>query len=325
MQSAGEFLYLTRAQVEAAMPPPREFEAAIESAFAGLASGAASCPNHSRIDTQPGTFFQAMPARVDAARTVGMKWVCVATNSDNARPEPNINGIIVVNDLETAVIKAVMDGDLITALRPAMVSLVGARRLARADSSRIGFIACGVQARAHFDALVTEFPLTHATCYSRTPATAQAFANELRERGIDARAVTEPREAIEGHDFVVTSIPGSKGLQPYLDPAWIDPGTCVLAADLARCWFPEPLDSIDVMVADSREACRDAAAHGRIRWKGEFHAELSQLVTGAHPGRTSASQRTLILHPGLGLGDVAIAALVVARARAMGLGTLLAR
>ena len=320
---AGDFLYLSRADIVSLGLTPREVETAVEAAFRGLADGSAESVPKLGIDPAPGTFFHAMPARVDAARTVGMKWVGVANNA--GRGLPHINAILVLNDLETAVIKVVMEADTITGMRPAAVSLIAARRLARADSRRMGFIACGLQARTHFEAFSVAFPITQATCYSRRPETAEKFAAELRAKGIDAKAVTDPRTAVENQDIVVTSIPRSPGLVKYLDPAWVSPGTYIAAPDLARCWHGEALRGIDLLATDDRKQSRDAAASGYLPWSGDWDADLCELITGKHAGRTTAAQRTCFIHPGLGLGDIAVAAMVLERALARGIGTRLPR
>ena len=318
-----DFLYLSRADIVSLALTPSDVETAVEAAFRGLADGSAQCVPKLGIDPAPGTFFHAMPARVDAARTVGMKWVGVANNA--GRGLPHINAILVLNDLETAVIKAVMEADTITGMRPAAVSLIAARRLARADSRRIGFIACGLQARTHMEAFAAAFPLKHATCYSRNAATAETFATELRAKGFDARATTDPRAAIEGQDIVVTSIPRSPGLKPYLNPAWISPGAYVAAPDLARCWHGKDLRKLDVLATDDRKQSHAAAASGHLPWSGDFDADLCELLTGRHVGRKTPSERTFFVHPGLGLGDIAVAAMALERALKQGIGTQLPR
>lgn len=320
---ANDFLYLSRADIAKLALTPRDVETAVEAAFRGLADGSAESVPKLGIDPAPGTFFHAMPARVDAARTVGMKWVGVANNA--ARGLPHINAILVLNDLETAVIKAVMEANTITGLRPAAVSLIAARRLARKDASRIGFIACGLQARTHMEAFAAAFPLQEATCYSRNPATAETFAAELREKGFNARAVTDPRAAVENQDIVVTSIPRSPGLKPYLDPAWIAPGAYVAAPDLARCWHGKELRKLDVLATDDRKQTAEAAASGHVPWSGDYDADLCELITGRHPGRETAEERTFFVHPGLGLGDIAVAAMALERAVERGVGTRLGR
>ncbi len=319
------FLYLARADVQSLMPEPRELEAVVEAAFRGLADGSAQVVPKNGMDPAPGTFFHAMPAR-PGSDIAGMKWVGVANNAARGHPElPHINALIILNDLASAGIRAVMDGDAITALRPAAVSMVAARRLARAGSRRMGFVACGMQARAHFDAFSAAFPIQEVRCYSRRVETAQAFAQELGERGVQVQAVADPRAAVEGMDIVVTSMPRSPGLKPYLDPAWLSPGSFVSAPDLARGWACTELRGLDVLATDDFAQSAEAMASGHIPWNGRFDCDLPGLVTGKHPGRTAPGQRTFFIHPGLGLGDIAIASLILERARASGAGTLLPR
>src|SRR5689334_17212091 len=149
MNSPGTFLYLSGADVSALALTPKDAADAVEEAYRALATrGAASVPK-SGFDVTASTFFHAMPARYDKKGFVGIKWIGTALNS--AHGLPHINAMIVLNDIETAVVRAVMDGTVITALRPAAVSLVAARRLARKDSRRISFYPCGVQALAHLD------------------------------------------------------------------------------------------------------------------------------------------------------------------------------
>jgi alanine dehydrogenase len=319
------FLYLAGADVRALMPAPREIEGVVEAAFRGLADGSAQVVPKNGMDPAPGTFFHAMPARPGGA-VAGMKWVGVANNAARGQPQlPHINALIVLNDLASAGIQAVMDGNAITALRPAAVSMVAARRLARADSRRMGFVACGTQARAHFDAFAGAFPIEEVRCYSRRLETAQAFAKELQDRGVAAQAVAEPRAAVEGMDIVVTSMPRSPGLKPYLDPAWLSPGSFVSAPDLARGWVCAELRRLDLLATDDFAQSAEAMASGHVPWNGSFDCELAALVTGKHPGRQRPEQKTFFIHPGLGLGDIAIASLILERARAQGAGTLLPR
>lgn len=319
------FLYLARTDVLALMPAPRELESVVEAAFRGLADGSAEVIPKNGMDPAPGTFFHAMPARPGPA-IAGMKWVGVANNAARGQPHlPHINALIVLNDLASAGIQAVMDGDAITALRPAAVSMVAARRLARPDSRRMGFVACGTQARAHFDAFSAAFPIREVRCYGRRLETAEAFANELRGHGVEAQAVAEPRAAVEGMDIVVTSMPRSPGLKPDLDPAWLSPGSFVSAPDLARGWICGALRKLDVLATDDVRQSAEAMASGHIPWQGTFDCDLPALVTGKHSGRAGPEQRTFFIHPGLGLGDIAIAGLILERARARGIGTLLPR
>ena len=323
MATTGTFLYLSSADIDALALKPQEMTDAVEAAYRSLAQGGARSVPKSGFDVTASTFFHAMPARYDDAGVIGTKWIGTALNA--AKGLPHINAMIVINDIETAVVQSVMDGTIITAVRPAAVSLTAARRLARKDSSRISFYPCGVQALAHLDYFATEFPLREVTAYSRTKATAEAFAEKARQRGFAARVVTQAREAVEGQDIIISSAPRAADLVKVLDPAWLSPGAFVSGVDLGRAWQLRDLRQIEILATDNHDQSREAAATGIIAWVGEYDAELSQLAAGTRPGRTSPQQRAFFIHPGLGLGDVAIAALALERAKQLGIGTRLAR
>lgn len=324
MATTGSFHYLSSADIDALALTSANVADAVEEGFRALGSGAAGSVPKIGFSVTPSTFFHAMPARYDAKGAVGIKWIGTADNE--ALGLPHINAMIVLSDIRTAVLTAVMDGTQITAIRPAAVSLVAARRLARKDSARIGFVACGVQAMSHLEAFAAEFPIREAACYSRRIATAEAFAAKLRARGLAARAVADPREAVEGQDIVVSSAPRASFPAPFLDPAWLSPGAFVTGVDLARSWICADLRKMDIIATDNREqSLREAAQPGVLPWPGAFDADLSELAAGTHPGRTSDAQRTFFIHPGVGIGDIAIATLALERAKARGLGTTLAR
>ena len=93
------------------------------------------------------------------------------------------------------------------------------------------------------------------------------------------------------------------------------------------------LDLLDVMdkvvVDDWREArsgrfgaLRAHVDSGRLT-QASLHAELGQVVTGERPGRQSPDERILLWHRGLSILDVAVAHLILRRAEAAEVGTML--
>lgn len=324
MARRGELLYLCADDITALALTAQGVADAVEAAFRDLGSGRAQSVPKVGFRITAANFFHAMPARLDAADVIGIKWIGTADNSANGLP--HINAMIVLSELHSAQVLAVMDGTAITALRPAVISLIAARRLARPDARRIGFVACGVQARAHLEALSAEFPLKEVTCHSASGAGAAALAALARARGLAARVVAEARDAVAEQDIVVSSPPRGSFTAPFLDPRWLAPGAFVSGVDLGRSWHADHLRELDLIVTDDRDQSRaEAAQAGVLPYLGDYDADLAELASGRHPGRTAPSQRTFLLHPGLGLGDIAIAALVFKRAVAAGLGTRLPR
>lgn len=324
MEIGRELLYLSRADVEVCGLSFADAEAVVEGVFRAKATGRLRLQAKTTI-RPPGarSYFIAMPGALDAPKVAAVKWVGLAQPGSHGHDVPHVGSLMVISDAVTAMPMAVLDGTWITAMRTAAVTVVAARRLARPSSRRLGVVACGLQARFHAEALRHAFPLAEIRAYGQPPATAEAFAASLAAHGIDARAVDEPRQAIEGMDLVVTSVPEAADLVPFLRPEWLAPGSFASMVDLGRSWIGDGLKDFDLAVTDDHAQTRDVASHRSLTYSGPFHADLGELVAGQKKGRTGESERAFLLHPGMGLSDIAVANRVVERARERGLGTRL--
>lgn len=323
MQRLPDFLYLTREDVERLGLTAEACLPAIEAAFAGLAGGDAVNADKVGLFASATSFCYAMPALLKAEGVAGVKWVSGADNT--GRDLPNIAGMILLSDLATGAVLAILDGDLITAERTAAVSLAGALRLAKPDSRRLGIIACGVQAHAHFHALRGRFPIADLRCFSRTRATAEQFAEMARGHGIAATVAASAAEALAERDIIVTSVPRSPGLMQDLSPALLAPGCFVAAPDLARSWIGAEAGGFDRILTDDITQSRLLGKKGMIPWAERFDAGLAQLMDGTCAWTPDPAARTIFVHAGIGLTDVAVARLAVARARQLGIGRTLPR
>jgi alanine dehydrogenase len=321
MRIGEHLLYLSRADVLALEIDPDAVRVALEGLLARKAAGGVR--NAPKLSLLPGAgrLFQAMIAVADDPPLAATKVVGLAPDN-RACGLPHISALIVLADVESGVPMALMDASWITAVRTAAMTSVAARRLARPDATRIGFVACGAQARSHLAALRALFPLREVRAYSRQPDTARSFAAEARALGLEAEAVNDPRDAIVGLDILVTSVPAAPGLEPFLNPDWLAPGSFASLVDLGRSWRrPEALGRLDLRAVDDHE--QTAQAGGKLAYHGPFDADLTELAARRKPGRRTPEQRAMFISQGLAAADLAVAALVYDRARARGRGARL--
>ena len=322
-----QVLYLPRAAVEGAGVGLAEIEAAIETAFAAKAQGGAMAPPKQAFQATPESSFHVMAAALADPPLAGLKWIGV-TAGNEAREQPHVTGLMIVSDSVSGVPLAVMDATWITAVRTAAVTAVAAKYLARPDSACLGFIACGVQARSHLAALRQRFSPRRVLAYARRRASAEAFLRQAAAMQLEGLVAESPRAVVAEADILVTSVPAAGFEAPFLDPAWLKPGSFTSAVDLGRSWrLADPEGNaarFDRVATDDRDQSQALAKDGRLSYARPFDADLGELITGAKPGRESPRQRILFIHPGSALADVAVAALVYQAARAKGLGSLLA-
>jgi ornithine cyclodeaminase/alanine dehydrogenase len=320
-----EILYLSSAAVaDAAITPDALREACAEAYAAKARGGVLSVPKLG-ISITPSHAFHAMPVAIPDTGLAALKWVGItAVQAGDLRP--SISALVVLSDLATGRTLAVMDGEWITAARTAAMSALAAQYLARGDSTSLGFIGCGVQARSHLVALRQVLPrLSRVVAYSRSDASAQAIAAAARSMGLVAETTRVPREAVTGIDVVVSSVPAAPGLAAFLDPDWLAPGSFVSAVDLGRTWLQEGLARLDHLATDNREQSEAVGREGRLASAGPFATDLADLASRAHPGRKSLSERVMFLFAGDALADFAAARVLYQTAQRRGLGLWLPR
>jgi ornithine cyclodeaminase/alanine dehydrogenase len=320
-RSSGELVYLSRADVAACGVTAETLESAIREAFIRRATGGVW--SHAKVIIGAGgrNFFRGKGAAMDRPAYAAFKWF-------GYFPDNSVTGLldfmplIILNEAETGRPLAIMDGIWISSIRTALISLIAARSMARADARTIGFLACGAQARSHLDLFSAALPLTDVITFSRRLESAEALADRARDKGLRACAVSDPRAVIRGCDIIISSVPHGSASAGQLDANWVEPGTFVASVDLGFGWRRASLAAFDRTVTDDREQST-VGPTGTLNYDGPFAAELSDLVTGRVAGRESTSERNALIFSGTGIADLASAIVIYETALATGIGTKL--
>ncbi len=311
---------------------PASCRVAVEEAFSAYATGRAALPGVINLDLpERRGEIHVKAGHVREEPSYAVKIVSGFTDNPE-RGLPATDGMILVFDAETGAPAALLlDHGAITHLRTGAAGAVAAKHLARADARVVGVVGCGEQARYQIEALDLVRPLREVRIWGRRSEKARARAAELASRpGMAERcrfvAVDSVREAVEGADMVVTVTPSR---EPLVRAEWIARGTHVTAVGSdgpeKRELFPEVLARADRVVADSKEQClrlgeiHHAVASGVLA-ENDVDAELGEITAGIKPGRVRDSEITVCDLTGVGVQDVASAALVLERARAQGCG-----
>jgi len=322
-------LYLSRADVEAARVPMKAIIDRLEIAFGEKGRGRVEMPPKPGIHPGPpgnDNFIHAMPASVPALGAAGVKWISGFPGNPN-RGLPYVTGLLILNDPETGLPKAVMDAAWITAMRTGAATAVAAGRLARRGAASFGILGCGVQARTNLEALTHVLPsLKEVRAYDIHPERAASYCEEMRTIHPKLRLapVTTPREAVEGADVVVTAGPIQAKPRPAIEPGWFSEGALGVPLDYDSYWKPEAMASADRFMTDDTPQLLKTRAHGVFFQRiPEVYADLGEIVAGLKDGRRNDRERLISMNLGIALEDMAVAPLVLERAIERGLGTKL--
>jgi len=320
---SSRLLYLSRADVEKVGPSMTQIIEALEVAFKAKGEGRTEMPPKPGVHPAKDSFLHAMPAYIPDLKSAGIKWVGAFPRNPQ-KGLPYISGLLIFNDVETGFPLCVMDCVWITAKRTGAASAVAARYLARPESSVMGMLGCGVQARSHVEALIEIFDLNKVMAYDVEAEARKQYAHEI-SRTFDLEVVTvqTPREAVSGCDIVVTAGPILKKPHATIQAGWLDEGAFASLVDYDSYWHPAALHEVDKFCTDDIAQFKLARQTGYFQDAPPIHADLGQLVCGQKPGRRTPAERTMTANLGLALDDMAVAPLIYQKAVDKGVGTWL--
>ncbi len=299
---------------------PRAIEA-VRSAFGQFSGGQADVPLRTRLGTPQGVLL-LMPAYMQQSRDLAVKLVTVYGDNPK-RGLPTVSATVMVFDAETGRLRALMEGDALTALRTGAAGGLAADLLARKDARRVALFGAGVQGRSQLAAVMAVRRIESVALLDRSPEMAQRLADEIAA-GPQAPQVTvlsDPRQAVQSADIVLAA---TTSPTPVFDGADLRPGTHVTGVGS----FTPDMQEIDAetvrrarVVVDSREGCL-AEAGDIIKSGGRIDAEIGEIVNGKAPCRRDDQEITFFKSVGLAAQDAAAAAAVLAAAEKQNLGSL---
>jgi ornithine cyclodeaminase len=321
---------LTEAELRCCVALDLEAVAIVEAAFASLATGGV---------IMPPILSMAIPERhgevdVKTAYVPGLDSFAIKVSPgffDNPnRGLPSLNGLMMLLDSETGIIRAVLlDNGFLTDVRTAAAGAIAAGRLAPAEVRTAGVIGAGAQAELQIRALKLVRDFSELLVWARDPRKAESYASRMgQELGVRVRPVPTAEAVVRGAQVVVTTTPAR---EPLIRAEWLHPRLHITAmgADAAD---KNELDPHIVLTAD-RFVCdrnaqslklgemRAAVAAGLI---GPDHVvdEIGEVCAGLKPGRQSEDEVTVCDLTGTGVQDTAIATHAFRVARDRGLGTV---
>jgi ornithine cyclodeaminase len=319
-------LVITAAEVEALLPMPRAIEA-MRGAMIQVSQRRVVLPlrQFMPIPDAPGK-LAVMPGYIADPPRFGLKTVAKYSHPPGS-PHGSHVGIVQLFDAATGLLLAIIEGGSLTAIRTAAASALATDALARPTSHRLAIIGTGEQARRHVGAMAAVRPIDHVTVWGRSEANAHAFAATL---DLPATVCPTVAAAVADADIVCTTTPAA---EPILFGAALRPGSHV---NLVGSAIPTTAEAdVDLVCAsefyvDYREAAlaqagelRNAIAAGAVT-ADHIRGEIGEVLLGSAPGRSSDRAITVYKSLGVTAQDLAAAEVVLAAARAAGLGTLIA-
>ncbi|MGE5630072.1 MAG: ornithine cyclodeaminase family protein [Caulobacteraceae bacterium] len=298
----------------------------MEKVFADYTMGKTIVPIRTKIpiDKHNGNIL-FMPALIPESGGLGVKVVSVYP--ENAKKgRQTIYSILMLNDMETGEPLALMDAELLTAIRTGAVSGVAAKHLARDDSKVVSIFGAGVQAKTQLEAICAVRDIERVYVFNRSADKRKRFIEDMSGRlGIQLLEGTNEKLALGQSDIIITATTSNT---PVFNGGYVREGTFIAAVGgytPAMQEVPEELVRRAAIIVDAYNASLKEAGDilipmekgiiGRDGIKGE----LGEVMLGKIK-RESAEEIVFFKSVGLAIQDMSVAIEIYRKAVSMGMG-----
>ena len=315
--SRNEFMHTYTDQMIRSILTPK----AVVNALRDMFSQGAEVPerHHHSVSTNRETatllIMPAWQVSNDNGSYSGVKIVTVY-QQNSAIGLPSIQGSYFLFDKTTGTPKAVLDGGTLTLFRTAAASALAATYLARPESTRLLIVGTGTLVPHIAKTYKEVLGISEIKIWGRNHEKASSKVQELRSLGIDASISRNLKEGVRWADIVSCA---TTSTQPLILGEWLQSGQHI---DLIGGFTYEMRETDDQAV--SRAALFADTRAGVLSEAGDFLqpidkgiisesdilADLYDLCTNTHQGRSSNTEITLFKSVGTALEDLAAAKLV---------------
>jgi ornithine cyclodeaminase/alanine dehydrogenase len=247
--------------------------------------------------------------------------------TNRSRAIPAIHAVVLVNDPETGVPTAILDGGPITADRTAAVSGVAISHFQPATVGRpvrVAILGAGVQGASHVPIVGHTLPGAMLTIHDRHADRAAALAvTAAATAGIGSvRTSPDARSATRDADVVINAVTfADPDRWQSMDADWLDADALVVAVDYEAMCAASVAASAAIFLVDDVGQFRATRDTGRFTDYPDPVTTFGQAIRDGLERPTIG--RIVATHLGVGLADVMFADAIVRRAAETGLGTLL--
>ena len=286
----------------------------IEDAFKSLSKGKTVMPPIMRIDIDK----YHGESDIKAAYVEGLDSFAIKIASgffDNPKLGlPSSNGLMVLLDSETGVIKSVLlDEGYLTDTRTAIAGAIAAKYLSNQDASNLGIIGAGIQARLQLKAILLVRKINKINLWARDKVKVDEFIDSLKDLKIDINISESCKELASSSDIILTTTPSKK---PLLEFDWIKKGTHITAmgsdAEQKNELHPTMIKLCDKYIPDNQPQTtilgelHHAIKENLISPDHKFD-DLGSIIIDPSLGRKNKEDITICDLTGTGVQDTAIA------------------
>ncbi len=248
-----------------------------------------------------------------AGMTLGLKAGGYWPNNLEAHGLINHQSTVFLFEPDTGRARAVVGGNLLTALRTAAASSVSINHLARKDAKVIGMVGAGHQATFQLRAALEQRGFGKVIGWNLHREMLPNIEKVATEAGLPFEAVDLP--GMVEADVIITI---TSSFEPSLMSEHVSDGTHIACMGTDTIGKQEVATDLiarasvftdEVAQAVTLGESQHAVAAG-LKSEADIR-QIGEVINGTHPGRASDNEVTLFDGTGVGLQDLAVASAVV--------------
>ncbi|CEK11146.1 ornithine cyclodeaminase family protein [Legionella hackeliae] len=294
----------------------------MERAFIQLATQDVIMPLRTPISIEKkNALTLTMPAFLPKQEALGLKVVSIFPN--NVRKDlPSIYGTILLLNVNTGELEAIMEGTYLTALRTGAVSGLATKYLASEDAKHLAIIGSGVQAVTQLEAIAAVREIEKVSIWSRNRERAKLFAETIADH-FEVKTYRNVKDAVKEADIICTA---TSSTEPLIHLQDIKPNVHINAIGSHTKEMREIANDIltkALVIVDQKKAVLAEAGEiiHAISSKALTKTRLKELGHMIQKNTTYYKKRlTVFKSVGLAIQDISIAQRVYQNAKEKRLG-----
>ncbi len=290
---------------------------AMEEAFKSFSDGTSTVPMRHITDINDlNLFFK--PAYNKILGRISVKIITQKVNG-NLPGSPTIKGMVLLLDMKTGDILAMMDGASITALRTGAAGGMATKLLAGSNVDTVAVFGCGTQGKALLEAVCEVRPIKRALLFDKNHDASKSFKLEFEEKMNISMQIQDDLENLKDAGVICTA---TNSQNPLFNINDISEGTHINAIGSYKPNMQELdpeiikygklyVDSKDAVLKESGDLIKpisDNAFTNEI-----IKGEIGEVISNKIEGRTNDNEITVFKSVGLGVQDLFMANMIYER------------
>ena len=275
-----------------------------------------------------------MPAYVSGTEpALGVKIIATYPNNID-KGLPSVPATMIVQNVETGIVEAVMDGTYLTQLRTGAVQGAATDVLARKDSKIAALFGTGGQAATQLEAMLTVRPLEEVRVFDIDKERCEKFAEEMSEKlhsfSTTIKAVSSAEEAVKEADIITTATTSKQATfnRKFVKEGAHINGVGAFTPEMHE--LPEEvIQDADKIIFDTTEGVLSEAGdiitplEKKLINKNDYQGDLGEVLLGKINGRENDQQLTVFKTVGTAVLDVITAQKILKKAKNSKIGTII--